>query len=313
MRIVFCGHGDFGYAALKALLEAGEEVIRVYTHPETVDVDSYREFPDIKALAEKHGVVCSFREQKDTARMAPEILAMQSDLMISVTWRGLFPESVISIPKLGAINIHGSLLPKYRGNSPAVWAMINGDKICGLTAHKIDEGMNTGNIVFQKAIPINYGDNIASLIERMTDAIGPFVLEAVKRIGNPSFRLTKQDESQATIARKRNPEDGIIDWSWEVSQLYNWVRALTHPLPGAFSNLPAGKLIVWRALPEEQKSPVMQCGIVMEVGETFITVQAGDGLVRIEDATLITPANASMDIVVALKNKLINAGEVFGV
>lgn len=308
MRIVFCGHGDFGYTALKALIDAGKNIVQVYTHPSNVDPNTGVAPFDLEALCRTHGLPCNVRTRADTAQMAPEISVLQPDLLVSVTWRALFPQDVIDAPRLGAMNIHGSLLPKYRGNAPIAWAIINGDKTCGITAHMIEKGMDTGDIIEQKILPIHYEDTVATLMGRMLTMVGPLVVEAVEKLSDPTFKPVPQDHSHATIAKKRRPEDGVIDWSWSAERLYNWVRALTNPLPGAFTHVNNGVMHIWRAYPDaEVMCGTHDPGSIVAVEENFIVVQTGQGLLRVDQATL---QGQALDLLI--QDGMFKLGDVLG-
>jgi methionyl-tRNA formyltransferase len=166
------------------------------------------------------------------------------DILVSVNYLFVIENDLISLPKKIAINFHGSLLPKYRGRTPHVWAIINGEKITGITAHKIDEGCDTGDIIEQKTVKISPKDTGASILKKFNSIYPKFVLHIVRKIENDTFQLRKQDETVATYFGKRTPEDGQIDWNWQKERIFNWVRAQSNPYPGAFTYYNREKVII---------------------------------------------------------------------
>ncbi len=218
-------------------------------------VCSFREEPweprflgDIEALVKGHGqefVVC-----KDL-RKAEGLAHEDFDLLFAVNWRTMVPPSFYRAMKRGAYVFHDSLLPKYRGFSPTVWAMINGDSETGATLLEMDESADHGRIVDQIRVPIDPREFVASVTARVTNAYLLLLERNLAQLlsGNKAFRV--QEESQATYACKRVPEDNRILWDWAARRIFDLIRASSHPYPGAFCFLKGKKLIVWRADPPE--------------------------------------------------------------
>lgn len=168
------------------------------------------------------------------------------DFILSINYLFLLERDIIHYPRLGCINFHGSLLPKYRGRTPHVWAIINNEIKTGITAHYIDEGCDTGRILLQKEIVIeqNYtGADILAIYEREYPAI---IEEVVGLLSTTAPIGTEQDEAKATYFGKRTPDDGMIDWNWQKERIFNWVRAQANPYPGAFSFYEGKKLTIDR-------------------------------------------------------------------
>ncbi|WP_242120101.1 methionyl-tRNA formyltransferase [Aestuariivivens sediminicola] len=164
------------------------------------------------------------------------------DVIISINYLFLIENDIITHPKLLAFNIHGSLLPKYRGRTPHVWAIINGEKKAGITAHLIDSGCDTGKIINQTEVPIGDDDTGASILKKYETAYYPLIKKVLSNIYNLSFK--EQDESQATYFGKRTPNDGEINWNWTREYIRNWVRAQAYPYPGAFTYYDNKKIII---------------------------------------------------------------------
>ncbi|XOV92287.1 MAG: methionyl-tRNA formyltransferase [Bacteroidota bacterium] len=166
------------------------------------------------------------------------------DLLLSVNYLFLIEEDLIQWPKLWAFNVHGSLLPKYRGRTPHVWSIINNEFETGVTVHLIDESCDTGDIVAQERVAIETDDTGASLLSKYVEIYPKIIDRVLKMIQLDEIVPRRQEESKATIFGKRTPDDGLIDWNWQKERIRNWVRAQSFPYPGAFSFYKGHKLII---------------------------------------------------------------------
>jgi methionyl-tRNA formyltransferase len=166
------------------------------------------------------------------------------DLIVSVNYLFIIEKDIIELPTLFAFNIHGSLLPKYRGRTPHVWSIINNEKHTGITAHKIDEGCDTGDIIEQIKIEITDTDTGASILNKYARQYIPLIESVLLKIKNDSVVYLKQNDIEATYFGVRKPDDGKIDWNWQKERIYNWIRAQASPYPGAFSFYENEKIII---------------------------------------------------------------------
>lgn len=166
------------------------------------------------------------------------------DVLLSVNYLFLVEEDVLAIPKIIAINIHGSLLPKYRGRTPHVWSIINNEFNAGITAHVIDEGCDTGAILKQIVVPISENDTGYSLLLKYKNLYGALVDSVLRMVDDNTLSFHHQDDSKSTFFSKRTPDDGHINWSWHKERIRNWVRAQAFPYPGAFSFYRGQKVII---------------------------------------------------------------------
>jgi methionyl-tRNA formyltransferase len=164
-------------------------------------------------------------------------------LILSVNYLFIIESDVINLSKY-AINLHGSLLPKYRGRTPHVWAIINNEVETGITAHFIDEKCDTGDIIFQKIIEIKIQDTGASILKKYEEVYPGMIIEILNRIKSGSLKRVKQDETKATFFEKRTPLDGQINWNWHKERIYNWIRAQSYPYPGAYTYYNNEKVII---------------------------------------------------------------------
>lgn len=174
----------------------------------------------------------------------PFVCNKSVDLIISVNYLFIVEKDIIRLPKILAFNIHGSLLPKYRGRTPHVWSIINNEKFTGITAHKIDEGCDTGDIIEQIKIEITNQDTGATILNKYAQQYVPLIETVILKIKTNSIAYLKQNNDKATYFGVRTPEDGKINWDWQMERIYNWVRAQANPYPGAFSFYKDEKIII---------------------------------------------------------------------
>lgn len=166
------------------------------------------------------------------------------DVLFSINYLFIIDKPLIDLPKKYAINLHGSLLPKYRGRTPHVWAIINNEKKTGITAHIIDEKCDNGDIIEQIEIEINNEDTGAIILEKFKSLYWPLVERIIHKIERDTIQFKIQDNRLASYFGKRTPEDGHINWNWQKERIYNWIRAQSHPYPGAYSLLKGQKIII---------------------------------------------------------------------
>jgi methionyl-tRNA formyltransferase len=203
------------------------------------------------------------------------------DVLISINYIFLINRELISLPKIIAFNIHGSLLPKYRGRTPHVWAIINNEIETGITAHQIDEGCDTGDIIEQTVIPINKNETGADVLGKYEDRYIHIINSVLQKIKTNNVVLEKQDHDKATFYGKRTPDDGQINWGWQKERIYNWVRAQAHPYPGAFVYLEDKKIIIDKiSYSDSGFSYGMPNGKVLSVDP--ILVKTPNGVVKLE-------------------------------
>jgi methionyl-tRNA formyltransferase len=202
------------------------------------------------------------------------------DVLISINYIFLIQQNLIQIPKIVAFNIHGSLLPKYRGRTPHVWSIINNEKLTGITAHLIDVGCDTGDIIEQFQIIIKNNDTGASILKKFNNKYYPLVESVLNKITTNQLVTVPQDNSKATYFGKRTPDDGLIDWEWQRERIYNWVRAQTFPYPGAFTFYLNNKVIIdWIELDDNGFDSITPNGTI--VSKDPIRVKTSNGLVKV--------------------------------
>ncbi|MDR1515192.1 MAG: formyltransferase [Synergistaceae bacterium] len=274
-KIAVFAYSEPGYACLEELLETGANVSVVFTHEDDPNEEIW--FRSVADLALARGVPL-----RTDSRIGPDAVNFLRgkgvELILSVYYRALIPGEVLAIPRLGAYNIHGALLPRYRGRACVNWAVLNGETQTGATLHVMTASADRGDIVDQEPVPIAYEDTALDVFKKVSGASRLVLSRSLPSIeaGNP--RKTPQDESRATKFGRRRPEDGRIDWNKTAEQVYNQVRALTHPFPGAFTDADGKKLFIWRARVSGGRSGQTPGGIVSR--RPFL-IAAADGDVEL--------------------------------
>jgi methionyl-tRNA formyltransferase len=209
------------------------------------------------------------------------------ELMLSINYLFIIEKDLINLPEKYALNIHGSLLPKNRGRTPHVWAIIHGETETGITIHEITEGCDEGDIVLQKKLPIPIDATGSSILDQFNANYYPMLKEIIQRIEQNELNKFKQDETQATWNGKRTPEDGEINWSWNPNRIYNWVRAQTNPYPGAFTYLNGKKLTIdWVKPAHYDSGNDRKDGTIVSTDPTIVKCKDGFvELVKVREAT----------------------------
>ncbi len=205
----------------------------------------------------------------------------QVDVIISINYLFLIEKDIIKHPKQLIFNIHGSLLPKYRGRTPHVWAIINGENKAGITAHKIEEGCDTGDIIEQIEVPITKENTGADILKKYNELYFPLIEKVLKKLQNKTITFTAQNEKEATYFGKRTPKDGQIDWNWTSLQIKNWIRAQANPYPGAFTFYATKKVIIDKVSIIKQEKPLYKNGTIIAV-KPKVKVAVCDGIIQLE-------------------------------
>jgi methionyl-tRNA formyltransferase len=244
--LVFAYH-NVGYECLDALITRGENVIGVLTHED--DPKEQIWFRSVATLARSHAIPVYTPESVNTSLWTTRIREIAPDIIFSFYYRNLISEEILAVPRLGAFNMHGSLLPKYRGRVPINWAILHGEKETGVTLHHMVKRADAGDIVDQDAVPIGPEDTAFDIFKKVTLAARKVLERSIDAIKDGTAPRTKQNDSQATTFGGRKPEDGRIDWTESSERIYNLIRAVTHPFPGAFTEVNGTRLFIWEAKP----------------------------------------------------------------
>ncbi len=284
LRIVFFGTAELACPSLAALAQSPEfEVAAVVTQPDRPKGRHLIPQPSaVKTLAMEKGLPVF---QPDRARSGPfidQLSALRPDLILVVAYGQILPRQILELPRFGCVNVHASLLPKYRGAAPIQWAVLNDERETGVTIMKMDEGLDTGDILSQQATPIGADDNAQTLHVRLAKTGADLLLATVRDYVAGRITRRKQPEEGASYARKITRDDGRLDWSLSARSLWNRVRALV-PWPGAWTCLAAEPkpqlLKIWRA--ELADGSSSSPGEILAVGQEGIQVACGEGALRL--------------------------------
>jgi methionyl-tRNA formyltransferase len=235
MRVAMFGFQTWGHRTLQALLDSEHDVVMVVTHPRS-DGPYERIWGDSVAdLAAEHGVPVELRVRPDDEELVSRLKAAAPDVIVATNWRTWIPPGVFGLPPLGTLNVHDSLLPAYAGFSPLIWALVNGEQEVGVTAHVMDDELDAGDIVLQRAVPVGPRDTTVDLFHRTLELFGPITVDGLALLASGRTDWTPQDRSRASFFHKRSAEDCRIDWTWSAEELDRLVRAQCDPYPNAFA------------------------------------------------------------------------------
>lgn len=248
MKLVVCAYHNVGHRCIQELLRQGAEIALIFTHEDSLTEEIW--FASVRELAEKHDIPylttdISLPENIERVReIAP-------DFLFSFYYRNMICPEVLAIPTFGALNLHGSYLPKYRGRVPVNWAVINGETETGATLHYMVEKPDAGDIVDQEKVPILFEDTAHDVFSKVTEAAVTVLARSWPRLRERTAARIPMDLKAGNYCGGRKPADGRIDWSQSAVQIYNLIRGVTHPYPGAFTYLDGNKVIIWSATPLE--------------------------------------------------------------
>ena len=281
MRLVFMGTPDFAVASLEALLRSNDSVVGVVTQPDRPKGRGQILTPSpVKLLAERQQIPLLQPLKMKDPEFLQSLAGWKPDLIVVAAFGRILTPTILSIPPRGCINVHGSLLPKYRGAGPIQWAIINGETETGITTMLMDEGMDTGAMLLQEAIPITLDDTADTLSPRLADLGGRLLVETIARLKAGTLTPRPQDASQVTFAPLLKKEDGVIDWALPATALANRIRGLA-PWPGAYTTVSGDdRWTIWRAraLPGPVTKPP---GMIVAVTHEAIHVATGEGVLAV--------------------------------
>lgn len=251
-RLVVCAYHNVGYRCVSELLRQGAEIALIFTHEDSPTEEIW--FDSVRELAGQHGVPCLTSDIN-----APENIArlreIAPDFILSFYYRNMITPEVLAIPRRGALNLHGSYLPRYRGRVPVNWAVINGESETGATLHYMVEKPDAGDIVDQEKVEIAFTDTAHDVFGKVTGAAETVIARAWPLLRDGRAARTPMNLAAGNYCGGRKPADGRIDWDRSAVQIYNLIRGVTHPYPGAFTCIDGKKVTIWQAWPLEGNAP----------------------------------------------------------
>jgi len=273
MKVLFFGYGDMGCRGLEFLLREGESVVAVITHRD--DPAEKKWFRSVAEEARAAGLKVFIGEDLQGGGLEKLARELDPDLILSCYYRRLIPEGVLHVPPRGALNLHGSLLPRLRGRAPVNWALVECEERTGVTLHHMVARPDAGDIVARRGFEIGPGDTALTLFRKSLEEAEILLREIWPRLRAGTAPRIPQDESLATYRGRRTPGDGRIDWSLSSRRIDGLVRAVTDPFPGAFTFLEGRKLMVWSGSIGKGSGPPGKV-----IGDSLVAT--GDGAYRIE-------------------------------
>jgi len=271
MILVFCGTPSFAVPTLERLVEAGHSVALVVTQPDRPRGRGMEvAVSPVKNAAIRLGIAALQPVTiKNNAEFRDQLAAIGPDAIIVVGYGRIIPQWMIDLPRLGNLNLHASLLPKYRGAAPIQWAIASGKSVTGVTTMRIDAGLDTGDILMQREIPIAREDTSETLGSTLASIGAALMVETLHGLGNGQVRPTPQDHSQATLAPILKKEDGRMDFARSAKDLFNRLRGF-QPWPGAFTMFKGKTLQVHRAQPLQDAAKLTPGEVVVEGTRLFV-------------------------------------------
>jgi methionyl-tRNA formyltransferase len=309
MRIIFAGTPDFAAASLKALLDSEHDICAVYTQPDRPAGRGRKLTPSpVKQLALDHQIPVEQPLNFKQDNRLEQLASYQADLMIVVAYGLLLPQAVLDTPRLGCINVHASLLPRWRGAAPIHRAILAGDNETGVGIMQMEAGLDTGPVLLEARCPIAASDNAQSLHDKLAELGATTLLESLKDIEHLLQQARPQDDSQMTYAAKLQKQEAVIDWQQPATQLLRQVNAF-NPWPVAQTQWRGDTLRIWQA--EVSAEPTQATpGNVIAVNKQGIDVACGDGSLRITQ--LQVPGKRAMQVQDFLNANNIDVGEQLG-
>jgi UDP-4-amino-4-deoxy-L-arabinose formyltransferase / UDP-glucuronic acid dehydrogenase (UDP-4-keto-hexauronic acid decarboxylating) len=274
---VFAYH-TFGARALAALLARDERVVAVVTHPDDPAEGDW--FESVAAVARRHHLPCLTPPSPNLPDVVKTLRGVAPDVILSVWYRRLLGAELLALPSIAALNLHGSLLPAYRGRAPLNWVLVNGERRTGVTLHHMTLEADAGDIVAQRPIDIEPDDTAATLYARMVASGVDLLLDAYPAVLAGTAPRIPQDHARATVVGRRRPDDGRIEWAWPAPRIANMIRAVARPYPGAFVGDGPRRLRLWAGAALDASPRGAAAGTLLAiVPAQGITVATGDGAV----------------------------------
>lgn len=306
MRIIFMGTPDFSVPTLEALVASEHEVAAVVTQPDKPKGRGKEiHMSPVKECALKHNIPVYQPVRARDEAFVEEMRTLKPDAMVVIAFGQILPKSLLDLPKYGCVNIHASLLPKYRGAAPIQWAVINGDEETGITTMMMDVEMDTGDMLEKTVIKLNPDETGGSLFDRLSLLGGDLILSTLSKLEKGEITPQPQDHAQATYVKKISKSMGDIDWTMDAVSIERLVRGL-NPWPSAFTRWNGKMLKIWEAkvLPDQEtKAP---CGSVISASDEGLKIQTGNGVLCVTSLQL--EGKKRMDTAAFLRGYQVESG-----
>lgn len=309
MKVIFMGTPDFAVDALKAIVQAGHEVMCVVTQPDKPKGRGKEmQFTPVKQCAQAHQIPVLQPVKVREAESVEALRTFGADIFVVAAFGQILPKEILTMPKYGCVNIHASLLPKYRGAAPIQWAVINGEKESGVTIQQMGEGVDTGDILLEKAIMLEPKETGDSLYDKLSKLGAELIVEVLPKIEKGEVIPRKQEEALSTHVGKITKAMGLIDWNKSAEELERLIRGL-NSWPSAYTFLRGKTLKVWEAEVIKEKETGTP-GNICDVTKTSVIVNTGEGKLALKCVQL--EGKKRMEVKDFLLGYKIEAGEQLG-
>ncbi len=280
MKIIFMGTPDFAVGTLDALVEAGHEVSLVVTQPDRVKGRGKTvSMPPVKECALRHDIPVFQPEKVKENEAVMRLRAENPDIIVVAAFGQILSKEILELPKYGCINVHASLLPKYRGAAPIQWSIIDGEEKTGVTIMQMNEGLDTGDILTQREVPILSTETGGSLFDKLAETGASLCVQTISEIEEGNIKPVKQDDSCSSYAKMLKKELGQIDFSESAENIERLVRAL-NPWPSAYTKLDGEMLKLWETEVVQEDSE-SDAGMITDVSKDYFTVSCGKGQLKV--------------------------------
>lgn len=285
LRIVFMGTPDFACPTLEALAESEHEVCGVFTQADKAVGRGHKiQMPPVKEIAIKYDISVYQPDSLKNAEVETLLQQLQPDLIIVIAYGKILPEWILNLPKYGCINLHASILPKYRGAAPIQWSILNGDDKTGITIMQMDKGMDTGDILDIIETDIMPNETSGELFERLAKMGGDNILEVLEKLQDGKLIPIKQNENEASYTQKITKDMGLINWNQKCENINNHIRGYS-PWPGSFSYINGERMRIWKAEVTTNRS-TKPAGTIVNVEKNSFEVSTLDYNLEIKEIQL---------------------------
>lgn len=309
MRVVFMGTPDFAVGILKAVIGAGHEVVLAVTQPDKPKGRGGAvQFSPVKECAVSQGIEVYQPKRVREAESVEFIRKREPEIILVAAFGQILSEEILHMPKYGCINVHASLLPKYRGAAPIQWAVINGERVSGVTIMRMDAGIDTGDMIEKAEVELSPQETGGSLFDKLEKLGADLLIRTMEKIENGTAVYTKQEESKATHVGMIKKELGLISWEKPAAELERLIRGL-NPWPSAFTKINGKTLKIWQARPEAG-GDVSKAGEVAVVNKKELKIHTGEGVLSLLEVQL--EGKKRMDIEAFLRGYKVTADMKLG-
>lgn len=306
------GTPEFAVPSLEMLIQEGYEVVAVVTQPDKPKGRGNKVCaPPVKEFALKYGIEVLQPSKIKTDEFVEQIRTIKPDLLVTAAYGKILSKDLLDVPTLGCINVHGSLLPAYRGAAPINWAVINGEKTTGITTMFTDVGLDTGDMLLSKELTIGSDTTVGELHDKMAVLGAEVLKDTLAELKNGTLKRQPQDDELSSYAPIMSKELGLIDWNKTAQEIHNLVRG-TDPWPGAYTFLNGDRIRIWRSTLVTQKhnDSNIEAGKILEVNNDGILVKCSDGCILVKEIQLDCCKRMSVECYI--RGRQIDAGEKFG-